>query len=216
MPWLGVDTQIVDTWPKNKQKKLSSKGRTRHVGKRLLIFFSRPSLFQVLRRTVIDRESQSALLLGYAGTGKSLVLDRVLRSLAQEALSEAARAAAAAAAGGGKRKRRKKDGSGVDGDGAQEGGAESRGPPAPLEEIASPPPPPRHQPEERQQRRRQEEQQKQPFRAVYLNGAAQADDGVAMREIVQQLGITGAASQGSIYNRLALGPVRDCSSSSRP
>ncbi|CAM9937193.1 unnamed protein product, partial [Sphacelaria rigidula] len=30
-----------------------------------------------------------------------------------------------------------------------------------------------------------------PFRAVYLNGLAQTDDGTAMRELVQQLGITG-------------------------
>lgn len=129
---------------------------------------------------MIDRESQSALLLGYTGTGKSLVLDRVLRSLAQEAHSKAG---AAAAAGGGKRKRQKKDssGAGAEGEGGGQGGS------APL------PPPTRHQ--------QQEQQRKQPFRAVYLNGAAQADDGVAMREIVQQLGITGAASQGSIYNR---------------
>lgn len=128
---------------------------------------------------MIDRESQSALLLGYTGTGKSLVLDRVLRSLAQEALS---RARAAAAAGGGKRKRHKKDASGAEGEGGQE---------------TSSPPSSRHQ----QQERQQQQEEKQPFRAVYLNGAAQADDGVAMREIVQQLGITGAASQGSIYNR---------------
>lgn len=122
---------------------------------------------------MIDRESQSALLLGYNGTGKSLVLDRVLRSLAQEALS---RARAAAAAGGGKRKRHKKDASGAEGERGQE---------------ASSAAPSRHQ----------QQEEKQPFRAVYLNGAAQADDGVAMREIVQQLGITGAATQGSIYNR---------------
>lgn len=30
-----------------------------------------------------------------------------------------------------------------------------------------------------------------PFRAVYLNGLVQTDDGIAMREVVQQLGITG-------------------------
>lgn len=40
----------------------------------------------MLRRTVIDHESQSALLLGYTGSGKSLVLDRVLRCLAEEAV----------------------------------------------------------------------------------------------------------------------------------
>ncbi|CAN0584806.1 unnamed protein product, partial [Ectocarpus sp. 12 AP-2014] len=45
----------------------------------------------------------------------------------------------------------------------------------------------------------QQQQQRQTFRAVYLNGAAQENDGVAMREIVQQLGITGAATQGSVY-----------------
>eukprot|EP00903_Cladosiphon_okamuranus_P007077 g6877.t1 len=140
-------------------------------------------LRRVLRRTVIDRESQSALLLGYTGTGKSLVLERVLRSLAEEAHSKAR---AAATAGGGNRKRHKKNSSGgVDGEG---GGQEV---PAPLPPPPPPPPPPHQQ---------QEEQRKQPFRAVYLNGAAQVDDGVAMREIVQQLGITGSASQGSIYN----------------
>eukprot|EP00752_Nemacystus_decipiens_P011241 g9990.t1 len=136
-------------------------------------------LRRVLRRTVIDRESQSALLLGDTGSGKSLVLDRVLRSLAQEALSSAR----TAAAGGGKRKRHKKDASGAGG----EGGREASSPPPPT---TTPPPTPSHQ----------QHEDKQPFRAVYLNGAAQADDGVAMREIVQQLGITAAASQGSIYN----------------
>ena len=30
-----------------------------------------------------------------------------------------------------------------------------------------------------------------PFRAVYLNGTVQTDDGLAMREVVQQLGVTG-------------------------
>lgn len=141
---------------------------------------------------MIDRESQSALLLGYTGTGKSLVLDRVLRSLGQEALSKAR---AAAGAGGGKRKRQKKDASGVEGEGGRDGkGTHSHGSTtAPGENGSSPQlPPPPHQ---------QQQQQKQPFRAVYLNGAAQADDGVAMREIVQQLGVTGSASQGSVYNR---------------
>lgn len=38
-----------------------------------------------------------------------------------------------------------------------------------------------------------------PFRAVYLNGMAQTDDGLAMREAVQQLGVTG--TQGSNYSR---------------
>lgn len=38
-----------------------------------------------------------------------------------------------------------------------------------------------------------------PFRVVYLNGLAQTDDEVAMREVVQQLGITGP--QGSAYSR---------------
>lgn len=41
----------------------------------------------MLRRTVIDHESQSALLLGYTGSGKSLVLDRVLRALAEETVT---------------------------------------------------------------------------------------------------------------------------------
>ncbi|CAN0312486.1 unnamed protein product, partial [Ectocarpus sp. 13 AM-2016] len=82
---------------------------------------------QVLRRTIFDRQSQSALLLGNTGTGKSLVLDS------------------------------------------------------------------------QQRQQQQQQQQRQTFRAVYLNGAAQENDGVAMREIVQQLGITGAATQGSVY-----------------
>jgi len=131
----------------------------------------------------MDRESQSALLLGYAGTGKSLVLDRVLRSLAQEAISKGRGAAAVAAAGrgSGKRKRQKED---------APTGEEAKG-----GEVSPLPPPHRRQNEQQQQ------QQAQPFRAVYLNGAAQVDDGVAMREIVQQLGITGSASQGSVYNR---------------
>lgn len=34
---------------------------------------------------MLEGESQSALLLGYKGSGKSLVLDRVLRSLGEEA-----------------------------------------------------------------------------------------------------------------------------------
>lgn len=38
-----------------------------------------------------------------------------------------------------------------------------------------------------------------PFRAVYLNGAAQTDDGVAMREVVHQLGVTGTQRDG--YSR---------------
>ncbi|CAN0553953.1 unnamed protein product, partial [Ectocarpus sp. 12 AP-2014] len=99
----------------------------------------------VLRRTIFDRQSQSALLLGNTGTGKSLVLDSVLRSLAQEASSLAK----------------------AKGEGEGTGGAGDR----------------------------------QTFRAVYLNGAAQENDGVAMREIVQQLVITGAAPQGSVYTR---------------
>ncbi|CAN0136999.1 unnamed protein product, partial [Ectocarpus sp. 4 AP-2014] len=63
-------------------------------------------LRRVLRRTIFDRQSQSALLLGNTGTGKSLVLDSVLRSLAQEASSpaKAKGATAAASAGHGKRK----------------------------------------------------------------------------------------------------------------
>lgn len=140
---------------------------------------------------MIDRESQSALLLGYAGTGKSLVLDRVLRSLAQEALSKAR----ATATAGGKRKRQKKNDSGV-----ENGGAGSCRSTAPGENVPSPLPP-RHQQQERQQQGEQQQGHTQPFRVVHLNGAAQVDDGVAMREIVQQLGITGAASQGSVYNR---------------
>ncbi|CAM9557915.1 unnamed protein product [Scytosiphon promiscuus] len=131
-------------------------------------------LRRVLRRTIFDGESQSALLLGSTGTGKSLVLDRVLRSLAQEVASKAT-----ATTGRGKRKRQKETAE-------ERGGREAEAKAGATER--------------RQQQRRHQHQRKQPFRAVYLNGAAQVDDGVAMREIVQQLGITGAATQGSIYN----------------
>ncbi|CAN0514223.1 unnamed protein product [Laminaria digitata] len=102
----------------------------------IFVFFVFYFLFQVLRRTVCDGESQSALLLGGTGSGKSLLLDRVLRSLAHEAADRGA---------------------------------------SPL----TPPPP--------------------PFRVVYLNGLAQTDDAVAMKEVVQQLGVTG--TQGAAYSR---------------
>lgn len=38
-----------------------------------------------------------------------------------------------------------------------------------------------------------------PFRAVYLNGMAQTDDSLAMREVVQQLSVTG--TQRAMYSR---------------
>ncbi|CBJ33071.1 conserved unknown protein [Ectocarpus siliculosus] len=81
-------------------------------------------LRRVLRRTIFDRQSQSALLLGNTGTGKSLVLDSVLRSLAQEAssLAKAKGATAAASAGHGKRKRQKKN-SPAAGEGGGTGGS---------------------------------------------------------------------------------------------
>lgn len=179
-----------------------------------------PHFFQVLRRTIFDGESQSTLLLGAKGTGKSLVLDRVLRSLAQEVASQAA----AKAAGHGKRKRQKESAeeSGGKKAGRAAGGSGGSGTAAAAEENAPSsggdeghqrPLSPLPQPEEAgpeedtgkeerpQHRERKQKEEKQAFRAVYLNGAAQVDDGVAMREIVQQLGITGAATQGSIYNR---------------
>ncbi|CAM9303788.1 unnamed protein product, partial [Hapterophycus canaliculatus] len=185
-------------------------------------------LRRVLRRTILDGESQSALLLGSTGTGKSLVLDRVLRSLAQEVASSTK-----ATAGRGKRKRLKESagerggqkangeagGTGASASVGAGAGAAARtaeaGESAPSsgsgeeeeeEEEAEEEHEEHEEPEEkawgerRQQKRHHQHQPKQPFRAVYLNGTAQVDDGVAMREIVQQLGITGAATQGSIYN----------------
>ncbi|CAB1101080.1 unnamed protein product [Ectocarpus sp. CCAP 1310/34] len=138
-------------------------------------------LRRVLRRTIFDRQSQSALLLGNTGTGKSLVLDSVLRSLAQEAssLEKAKGATAAASAEQGKRKRQKKNFSAEEEEEEEEEEQEER--------------------RQQHKQQQQQQQQRQPFRAVYLNGAAQENDGVAMREIVQQLGITGAATQGSVY-----------------
>lgn len=115
---------------------------------------------QVLRRTVFDGESQSALLLGYTASGKSLVLDRVLRSLAEEAEEAQMRK---------KRKRQKDAEEGLGGSASASGGSGSGQEPRP------------------------------PFQAVYLNGMAQANDGMAMREIAEQLGVT--ATRGGAYSR---------------
>lgn len=90
------------------------------------------------------------------------MLDRVLRSLAEEA-------ELSGGGGGGKGKRRKSMGDQEGFAGASGGG----------QGLSRP-----------------------PFRAVYLNGAAQTDDGVAMREIVHQLGVTGTQRDG--YSRCSI------------
>lgn len=167
----------------------------------IFIFFVFYFLFQVLRRTVFDGESQSALLLGGTGSGKSLLLDRVLRSLAHEAADRGGSASGLSSglspglssglsSGSGLGEKRKRWGGG-ECDGVEEGqGGDgsavsppcSEGATGTEKEQASPltPPPP-------------------PFRVVYLNGLAQTDDAVAMKEVVQQLGVTG--TQGAAYSR---------------
>lgn len=161
---------------------------------------------------MFEGESQSALLLGDTGSGKSLVLDRVLRSLAQEAADKGrsrsgsrSRSASGLVLGsgvrvglGGKRKRRE---GGEGGEEQGEGGSSSSPPGlgdvSNAEQASSMPPPP--SPTTAATARTSTKAPPLPFRVVYLNGMAQTNDAVAMREVVQQLGVTG--TQGAAYSR---------------